>query len=124
MMKTTNKKVIGRKPQAEQAQIQTPLSPVHFEFDDPAARKVSIAGSFNDWRPEAGEMAAMGSGHFVKDIDLAPGTYEYRLVVDGKWITDPKCPRTAPNPFGEANSLLVVPESTALKPRKQTRSRA
>lgn len=83
--------------------------PVHFELTDPAARSVCIAGSFNDWRPETTEMVAMGGGKWTKDMSLPPGTYEYRLVVDGRWMPDPNASRTVPNPFGETNSLLIVP---------------
>lgn len=84
---------------------------VHFEFQSPAARKVCIAGTFNDWHPEVSEMISMGSGKWVKDLELTPGTYEYRFVVDGQWVTDPHCAHTAPNPFGETNSLLIVAKS-------------
>jgi 1,4-alpha-glucan branching enzyme len=92
---------------------------VHFEFSDPAARKVCIAGSFNDWHADASEMIPMGSGKWVKDLELAPGTYEYRLVIDGKWVTDTRCAHSVPNAFGETNSLLVVLEPLA----KVTRNR-
>jgi 1,4-alpha-glucan branching enzyme len=83
---------------------------VHFEYEDTAARKVCLAGSFNNWHAQESEMIPLGSGKWVKDLDLAPGTYEYRFVIDGQWVTDPRCPHTIPNAFGEANSLLVVPE--------------
>jgi len=83
---------------------------VHFEFEDAAARTVCIAGTFNDWHPAVSEMLTMGSGKWVKDLNLPPGTYEYRFVVDGKWTTDPRCAQTVPNAFGETNSLLIVPE--------------
>jgi 1,4-alpha-glucan branching enzyme len=88
-----------------------PTAPVHFELQDPSARKVCIAGSFNDWRPEATQMTSLGNGRWVKDLTLPPGTYEYRLVVDGRWIPDPKSPHTIPNPYGEPNSLLTVAAS-------------
>jgi 1,4-alpha-glucan branching enzyme len=81
---------------------------VHFEYEDGAARKVSLAGSFNDWHEQVSDMIPLGSGKWVKDLDLSPGTYEYRFVIDGKWVTDPRCPQTVPNAFGETNSLLVV----------------
>ena len=92
---------------------------VHFEYEDPAAQNVCIAGSFNDWHPTVSEMLNMGSGKWVKDLELAPGTYEYRFVVDGKWITDPRCAHTVLNSFGETNSLLMVPE-----PQRQTARRS
>jgi 1,4-alpha-glucan branching enzyme len=85
------------------------MQTVHFEFADPTAQKVCLAGTFNHWRPEAGEMHRLTNGKWSKDIDLAPGTYEYRLVVDDRWIPDPNADHAVTNPFGEANSLLTVP---------------
>ena len=86
-----------------------PLPPrAHFEFLDGTARKVCIAGSFNDWRPDATEMVPMGSGKWVRDLALAPGAYEYQLVVDREWRADPNARQSVPNPFGGLNSLLQV----------------
>jgi 1,4-alpha-glucan branching enzyme len=81
---------------------------VHFELKDLPAAKVCIAGTFNDWSQEATEMIPLGGGRWVKDLTLPPGTYEYRLMADGRWMTDPACPHTVPNPFGGMNCLLVV----------------
>jgi hypothetical protein len=39
---------------------------------------------------------------------LAPGRYEYQLVVDGKLIADPTAQRSAKSEFGEANSVMIV----------------
>ena len=84
------------------------VEPVQFEFTDPTARMVCIAGTFNDWKPEAKPMHPMGDGHWLKETVLPPGTYEYCLVVDGKWIPDPRAKETVPNPFGGVNSVLKV----------------
>ena len=81
---------------------------VHFEFEHPSARKVCIVGTFNDWKPEAGEMVRLDGGKWVKDLVISPGTHEYRLVVDGKWMPDPHAEHSAINPFGEKNSLFTV----------------
>ena len=35
-------------------------------------------------------------------------TYEYCLVVDGRWMPDPQARETVPNPFGGRNSVLKV----------------
>lgn len=84
---------------------------VHIEFSDSVAESVAIAGTFNDWRPEVTPMIAVGEGRWVKDLALPPGTYEYRLVVDGcKWVPDPQARETALNPFGGCNSVLKVSE--------------
>lgn len=81
---------------------------IHFEFNDPIAATVSIAGTFNNWVADAMPMTSLGAGRWVKELALPPGTYEYLLVVDGKWITDPNAKQTAPNPFGGMNSVLTV----------------
>jgi len=81
---------------------------IRLEFKHPAAAAVAVAGSFNDWRPEATPMIFLGDGRWVKELVLAPGVYEYRLVVDGQWMPDPQASETAANPFGEPNSILKV----------------
>ena len=87
------------------------LEPVHFEFTHPTARAVCIAGTFNDWQPEAKPMHPSGNGHWLKETALAPGTYEYCLVVDGQWIPDPLAKDYVSNPFGGRNSILEVARS-------------
>jgi hypothetical protein len=56
-------------------------------------------------------MHSSGTGHWWKESTLAPGTYEYCLVVDGKWMTDPLARETVSNPFGGRNSVLEVASS-------------
>ena len=87
------------------------LQPVRFEFTDPAATTVCIAGTFNDWNAETKPMHPLGGGRWLKETVLPPGTYEYCLVVDGQWMPDPLARETVPNPFGGSNSLLTVPNS-------------
>lgn len=81
---------------------------VHVEFSRPMATAVAIAGTFNDWRPEVTPMVSLGDGRWIKELVLEPGVYEYRFVVDGDWMPDPHASETAPNPFGEMNSVLRV----------------
>jgi 1,4-alpha-glucan branching enzyme len=87
------------------------LVPVHFEFSHPTATTVCIAGTFNHWEPTAKPMHSLGNGRWVKESALAPGAYEYCLVVDGQWMADPHARETAPNPFGGRNSVLKVTSS-------------
>jgi len=100
MKKNSNKRPKGAAP-----------PPAHFEFTHPTAARVCVAGTFNDWRPEATPMVPIGGGRWVKELVLPPGVYEYRLVVDGEWMPDPRASETAPNPFGGLNSVLKVEES-------------
>jgi 1,4-alpha-glucan branching enzyme len=88
-----------------------PLITVRFEFSHPTATTVCIAGTFNQWQPEAKTLHSSGVGSWWKETALAPGTYEYCLVVDGKWMPDPLAKETVPNPFGGRNSILKVASS-------------
>lgn len=81
---------------------------IHFEFISPTADSVAIAGTFNEWKPNATPMIALGEGRWAKDLALPPGDYEYRLVVDGQWTPDPQAAETVPNPFGGVNSVRKV----------------
>jgi hypothetical protein len=41
-------------------------------------------------------------------LQLAPGEYQYRLRVDGRWENNPAAERRAANAFGSENDVLVV----------------
>src|SRR6185295_11498976 len=81
---------------------------VRLQFRNPTAKSVFVAGEFNDWHPGASEMVSLPGGLWAKELTLEPGIYEYRFVVDGVWITDPKNAESRANPFGETNSVLRV----------------
>jgi 1,4-alpha-glucan branching enzyme len=85
-----------------------PTASVRLEYTNPTAARVWVAGSFNDWRPEATPMVALGDGRWRKDLTLPPGVYEYRIVADGEWMADPLPRETNPNPYGGLNSVLKV----------------
>jgi 1,4-alpha-glucan branching enzyme len=87
------------------------LVTVRFEFAHPTATTVCVAGTFNDWHPTTKSMHPLGNGRWLKETALAPGTYEYRLVVDGEWTPDPRAWDSVPNPFGGRNSILQVASS-------------
>ncbi len=81
-----------------------PLMPVTFAFTNPTADRVSVAGTFNDWHPEAKVMHPVGGGRWLKETALLPGTHEYCLVIDGRYIAHPLVKQTVANPFGGRNS--------------------
>jgi 1,4-alpha-glucan branching enzyme len=51
---------------------------VQLEYVDLNARMVFVAGTFNEWRPDATEMVAMGAGRWWKELMLPPGEHQYR----------------------------------------------
>jgi 1,4-alpha-glucan branching enzyme len=104
-----NSVVPARRKARRQLNKQSPnLRKVRFEFAHPTARSVQLVGSFNQWKADNGEMTRLTDGKWVKELALAPGTYEYRYVVDGSLRHDPNADHSVTNPSGERNSLLSV----------------
>ena len=84
------------------------VTAVHIETYQPQANDVYVAGSFNNWKPEATPLVPLGNGRWAKELTLPEGRYEYRLVVDGNWIADLNAQESAPNPYGSRNSVLTI----------------
>src|SRR6266699_3167268 len=74
------------------------------EFRNAGAKEVCIAGSFNDWHPATTHMISLGDGKWAKELTLPPGRYEYRFVVDGRWVDDPNAKESVPNPHDSVNA--------------------
>ncbi len=73
------------------------------------AKSIKVAGDFNNWTPAEEDIFQRDDkGVWSKIIRLNPGLYQYKLVIDGKWTTDPNNPIKVQSPFGGSNSVLVV----------------
>ena len=68
-----------------------------------------VLGDFNDWQP-AHALAQQKDGSWRVTIPLEAGrSYEFRYLVDGRrWLNDEEADRTARNPFGEDNSVIMT----------------
>jgi hypothetical protein len=73
----------------------------------PNARVVAVAGSFNDWS-QSQVLCGKAGDEWVCRIDLAPGKYRYKFIIDGDWILDPDNPDTEDDERGFTNSVVVV----------------
>jgi 1,4-alpha-glucan branching enzyme len=81
---------------------------VTFSVTAPQAQEVYLCGTFNDWDESKTPMKPDGKGTWKAQVMLVPGTYEYRLRVDGQWVDDPTADQKVPNPFGSANCIRQV----------------
>lgn len=79
-----------------------------FSIDAPGALRVQLAGNFTRWEMYAISMSRGQDGIWRCKVDLAPGTYHYRFIVDGEWRDDPECTVRIPNQFGTANMIRTV----------------
>ena len=74
----------------------------------PAAKRVNLAGSFNNWKANTLSAKKDRLGNWAVKVSLTPGRYEYKFVVDGSWMNDPSCRTSAPNGLGSTNSVLEI----------------
>ena len=70
------------------------------------AKNVIVAGSFNKWRTDELHLYRSGS-QWILPYALPAGNYEYKFIVDGRWMTDPDNPNYCEY-NGETNSFLAV----------------
>jgi 1,4-alpha-glucan branching enzyme len=77
---------------------------------DPAARSVSVAGSFNQWSATSHPLArAQSPGVWTRVVPLPPGEHLFMYVVDGtQWISPPAAEDYADDGFGARNGIVVV----------------
>lgn len=73
----------------------------------PGARVVAVAGDFNKWNQSQFLFSREG-GEWVCRVQLPAGTYQYKFIVDGDWLTDPSNPTTVDDERGITNSLLTA----------------
>lgn len=80
---------------------------VRFVIHVQGAREVAVAGDFNGWDPAAAPLQALAEPDvFAVTLPLKTGeTYNYKFLVDGKWIEDPAA-EARPDGFGARNSIL------------------
>jgi 1,4-alpha-glucan branching enzyme len=81
---------------------------VTFSYQAASAQSVTLAGDFTGWDQAPILLKKSKNGFWKKTIPLPPGRYEYRLIVDGEWRDDPKCPVRQPNQFGGENCVCIV----------------
>lgn len=79
-----------------------------FKLSAPQAKRVSLAGSFNNWDVNALTTKKDTRGNWTFKVNLKPGKYEYKFFVDGSWLMDPKCKLNAYNSFGSQNSVIEI----------------
>jgi chromosome partitioning protein len=87
---------------------QPVLGGVRFSFEAPYARDVRVTGEFTDWSFEGAFMERHEDGVWSTVVEIGPGSYEYRFIVDGVWVKDPNNVECVTNEFGQENSVVVV----------------
>jgi 1,4-alpha-glucan branching enzyme len=96
--------LLGNEPTQKDIEVQATidfLAPrrigggVLFSYLGSEADVIAVEGSFNSWDASSDILLDVdGRGLWQRVIPLRPGSYTYRLVVDGNPIVDPNNPET------------------------------
>ena len=81
---------------------------IEFKFYAPQAQKISVGGSFNNWKAEKNPLKKDASGNWKASLKLPSGRYEYRYLVDGVWQNAQEPVECTPNAFGSWNCVVKV----------------
>jgi hypothetical protein len=72
---------------------------------------VFLAGTFNDWRINDPAFRCdwdpQEEGYIIR-FALESGRYEYRFIVDGRWMHDTDALESAPDPLGGKLGIFYV----------------
>ncbi|RME87008.1 MAG: ABC transporter permease subunit [Planctomycetota bacterium] len=81
--------------------------------------KVTVAGSFNQWNKESHPLIPIGS-IWILPLDLPPGEYEYKFVVNGRiWLEDKGISQRS----STGNTLVRILPGREANPRLWIRTR-
>lgn len=80
-------------------------------------KEVNLAGEFNGWDAFKTPMKRDDDGVFRVSLDLPPGTYQWKLLLNGSWVQDmtayeekvePKPDAYVSDPYGGKNAQTTV----------------
>ena len=72
------------------------------------AKEVVLTGDFTQWAKDKVRLTPAAAGEWITMLELAPGEYQYRLIVDGEWRDHSEATRRVANSFGTQNCVLIV----------------
>jgi 1,4-alpha-glucan branching enzyme len=110
MKEKSQKKTVARgtKPAPPAAGPADKKVVANFDLMAPNAKEVLVTGDFTSWSSTGITMKKGANGQWKTSINLKPGKYEYKFIVDGQWWNDPNNKATVGNSFGSLNSVKVV----------------
>ena len=87
--------------------VESLAKDVTFIIDAPNANDIHLLGDFNHWKQgEGSRLSKSRDGKWEKRLDLPPGQYKYKFVVDGEWVLDSKNSQRVQNSFGTFDSII------------------
>ena len=82
---------------------------IEFKVAAAPGSEVLVAGTFNNWDDNSIKMKNQEeNGAYSAKILLAPGTYEYKFIINGEWHADPNCPNWVQNSQKNINCFRKI----------------
>lgn len=97
---------IDGKPDSELHSPGHSIRPINFYCRAPQASSVQLVGDFSHWNPLP--MQPRDDGWWFIQVLLVHGHHQYRFVVDGKPVLDPRAMGTDRNQLDEEVSIVAV----------------
>lgn len=82
------------------------LRKITFKYRNSEAKEVKLAGDFNDWKSQT--MTKRGKQDWLVNLQLSPGKYNYKFIVDGSWTKDPRNAKSQTDNYGSEHSIIEV----------------
>ena len=113
-------KAFNRRKKAYKVTFSLPLEVA------PESKDVRVVGEFNNWNWDEAINLKKKKNEFVGNIDLTPGRYEFRYLIDKEdWANDWAADEYVAAPFpGIDNSVVVLKPAPAAAPKTKTTSKA
>ena len=89
-------------------QVRKTLKPVNFICVAPHAKCVTLVADFNGWQPGTLPLKRRVDGAWSIQVPLGHGHYQYRFLVDGQPVLDPRAQGIVRDENNEKAWLLSV----------------
>lgn len=96
-----------QKIKSGQHRTQKPRDVTIQTTDFQSVKNIIISGTFNDWNETQDSLQKTENGWSIH-LQLKPGVYMYKFIVDGEWTEDPTNPDKVLSEFDNYNSILLV----------------
>jgi len=81
---------------------------IKFALSAPEAKQVCLAGDFNNWDIQSLPMKRNIDNQWEVSLELSPGRYEYKYLVNGLWFDNVPGVEKDQNSFGTQNCVIYV----------------
>jgi 1,4-alpha-glucan branching enzyme len=108
MVEQENKRIKTKGKSVDKKKEKFLKKTVEFSCTAPDAKKVFLAGEFNNWDTRSLPMKKDKGGVWKMKIKLPFGRYEYKFFADNVWVESLPGAEQVSNPLGTRNFIVWV----------------